>query len=327
MKTKFTSLKKFGIALILLGLVSSSHSKAQTWTIYDGSVLPDAATPAWATGDLGTPQAVYSIVDDPDISGNKLLYDTTTADADKKSFKLNIAQPTNATWMIRTKAANNNPVSMEFELNAVDGTSAKFRINLKLYVHPTKGGYLRTNYLNTNITYPSDSSLTVQSFHTYRVTVENGSTFKVYLDENTTAIVEGTGITGSTQSQFLRFGDVGSAFTEGYVDWMAWDVTGAYAPGTILPSGVKVDGVATSVKSNLIKKVSVYPNPAFEQLNIKNAGSIAKYEIVNLEGKILRKAMNNTNDLRIDITGLKQGVYFLKTYSNEKIEQTKFIKK
>ena len=56
------------LLILLVSLLIGVASNAQTWTIYDGSALPNASTPAWATGDVGTPAAVYSIVATSDNS-------------------------------------------------------------------------------------------------------------------------------------------------------------------------------------------------------------------------------------------------------------------
>jgi hypothetical protein len=239
-KKLYNMIKKyFFLYIIALLSLMTLDVNAQTWVIYDGSVLPTQATPVWSEGDVGSPAATYSIVDDAVNTDNKLLYETTTASGDKKSYKLKQSKPKNATWMFRLKAGNNTN-STEFEFHGLDGTTA-YRINFKLYNH-AKGGYVQLNYSTpASAMYPSDSSLNVKEWHTYRLTVENGQNFKIYIDENPTPVITCTGAS-STQSHWLRFGDIGNTFTEGYIDWMAWDSLAAYAPGSILPQGVIIDG-------------------------------------------------------------------------------------
>jgi hypothetical protein len=234
------------IVMFLFGL--TAFVKAQ-WTVYDGSVLPDAATPAWSTGDVGTPPATYGIIDGF-VTGNKVLYETTASESDKMSYKLNGTRPVNGTWVIQTKAGK-NPASMEFEFHGATGTTpdTAFRINIKLYPD-LKGGYIKLNYVSDgDAMYPADSSLDVRKWHTYRITVENARQFKIYVDEDPSPVITCTGST-STNSQILRIGDIGSAMTEGYIDWMAWDFGGAYAPGagTALPG----DLITGTVKGNIV---------------------------------------------------------------------------
>ena len=60
------------LSILILGL---GVAQAQ-WVIYDCSVLPHVAEPAWyeqdATVEDGLPE-LASVVDDPDITGNKLI--------------------------------------------------------------------------------------------------------------------------------------------------------------------------------------------------------------------------------------------------------------
>jgi hypothetical protein len=288
MKRIFTLFKSIILSGALLFL--SHNLIAQNWTIYDGTVLPSSATPAWTTGDVGTPPASYSITSDG------YLYETTTASGDKQSFKLAGTQPTAATWLIRVKAGNND-VSTEFELNS----AGPYRIYFRL-INYKKGGYLKTNYLVTNITYPSDSTLDVKAFHTYRLTVESGNSYKIYLDENPAPIVTGTCTTTSSNSQFLRFGDVGGNFTEGYIDWMAWDATGAYAPGTTLPTGVTVD---------------TYTPTGVKDINSIENAEIKSTEYFSLTGVRIGDKYKT----------LKPGMYLQKvTYTNGVVKSSKIFK-
>jgi hypothetical protein len=237
MKKSLLSIQLRAIVLVLC-LFAGFSVKAQTWPwIYDGSILPNVATPVWTAADIGT--APYTIVNE---SGNSVLSETSTTAADKNSWKLNnFKQAKNATWLIRTKSGDKK-TSLEFEINSKSGTTMN-RVYFRLVNSLAGTGVLKTNYLNTNITFPLDSSFAVKSYHTYRITVENSTDFKIYLDENPAPIVSGTGAAGNTQTQFLRFGDIGSNWTEGTLDWMAWDTTAAYAPGTTLPAGVIVDNI------------------------------------------------------------------------------------
>src|SRR3972149_7623869 len=58
----------------LLGFIVTIHGKAQQWTIYDGSNLPQYSTPAFAINNNNPgPNFVEEIIDDPDVPGNKLF--------------------------------------------------------------------------------------------------------------------------------------------------------------------------------------------------------------------------------------------------------------
>ena len=86
--------------------------------------------------------------------------------------------------------------------------------------------------------------------------------------------------------------------------------------------------VTMSVKSEVANRLQIYPNPAFNILNI-NAISFKKIEIIDLNGRIVLKKefQNSISELNLNISNLNKGFYLLKTYSQQGISQTKFIKK
>jgi len=243
-------MKKLHLLFIVFIICSVVKIDAQSWIVYDASVLPTQATPAWTTGDVGTPPATYKIINSFPV-GNKVLFETTQNSNDKMTYKLSGTPPENGTWIFRTKAGRNES-SMEFEFHGISG-STKYRINLRLYKAP-KGGYIKLQYTTFTGVYPADSSLDVNKWNIIRITVQNGKTFKVYLNENPTPIIICDGNSTSTQSHVLRFGDIGSAFTEGYLDWMAWDFSGAYAPGEGAPLPETLE--KTNEKANIIMIVN-----------------------------------------------------------------------
>ncbi len=72
--------------------------------------------------------------------------------------------------------------------------------------------------------------------------------------------------------------------------------------------------------------VSLYPNPATSELNIRlaNEGK-ANYTICNIEGKTVKQGIANQNDI-IDIKALPAGMYILKLISNDKVNTLRFVK-
>ncbi len=81
--------------------------------------------------------------------------------------------------------------------------------------------------------------------------------------------------------------------------------------------------IITSLKDREISLNTgmVYPNPAKEKINIKNAGGLQnKIEIVNCFGQVIKEV--ETTGSGIDISGLNEGIYFLRTEN----KTYKFIK-
>jgi len=229
-------MKKNLLIVVLLMLCLAINVRAQ-WQVYDASDLPVNSTPAWNIGDV-TNGAVVNIVDDGFISGNKLLTYSATQTA-KNSWKLNITRADSAAWLFRIKSTKIKDYGMQFEMN-----TNTTRVDLKIGNSP-KGGYLKFTATTPaeSVIYPADSTLDVGRWHIYRITVEGGNLFKLYLDENPTPVAQLTS-TRASQTQFLRFGYfTSSGECEGVLDWMAWDVSDTYAPG----SGTAIpDSLSTS---------------------------------------------------------------------------------
>ncbi|MFK5857159.1 MAG: T9SS type A sorting domain-containing protein [Bacteroidota bacterium] len=75
-------------------------------------------------------------------------------------------------------------------------------------------------------------------------------------------------------------------------------------------------------------QVLIYPNPVNDQLNIISHGNwnYNQIEIVDLAGQTVYSKNSNLHKATIDVSWLSNGVYFLKLYSDNKIEIQKLIK-
>jgi len=73
--------------------------------------------------------------------------------------------------------------------------------------------------------------------------------------------------------------------------------------------------------------VQIYPNPVSDYLYISYQDSIDKIEIYNLIGKKVFESTHNSQEIKINISQLETGVYFLKVYvNNENLKIYKIIK-
>jgi hypothetical protein len=68
----------------------------------------------------------------------------------------------------------------------------------------------------------------------------------------------------------------------------------------------------TGVPFSERKGLSIYPNPAGDQIAISGGGSGLKYAIVDLTGRTLVAGITEQNTASIDLSGLKVGVYLLR---------------
>lgn len=102
--------------------------------------------------------------------------------------------------------------------------------------------------------------------------------------------------------------------------WAGW-LAGDYPAMTLAAEGT------LSVDSNQISKLKVYPNPAFNSLNI--LGIIKEnsdVKINNLQGQTVYSTKNLKNS-SIDISQLASGIYLLSIKESNKNRYIKFVKK
>jgi hypothetical protein len=85
-----------------------------------------------------------------------------------------------------------------------------------------------------------------------------------------------------------------------------------------------VDNTALGIE-NFAKndKITFYPNPVNDNLNISSHTAIKSITISDVVGKTVRTIKNAENIQSINLSDLKQGVYILSTDTNK---QFKFLK-
>ncbi|MCL2649496.1 MAG: T9SS type A sorting domain-containing protein [Candidatus Azobacteroides sp.] len=85
--------------------------------------------------------------------------------------------------------------------------------------------------------------------------------------------------------------------------------------------GVTAAGGINDVVAN---QLSIFPNPAKDEIFIKSELPITKVEIYTLTGRLLLSE-NNFNE-KISVSALPQGVYMVKIYTNEGLAVSKIVK-
>ncbi|MDD3738885.1 MAG: T9SS type A sorting domain-containing protein [Lentimicrobiaceae bacterium] len=70
----------------------------------------------------------------------------------------------------------------------------------------------------------------------------------------------------------------------------------------------------TDIETNYASKVSIYPNPTKNMvyINLDNNFGRADYQLINTQGKVLKKGTFENNNGSVDCSDVQQGIYFLK---------------
>lgn len=208
---------KFSITMLVLMLFSLAQLNAQSWHIYDGSQLPEDA--GYSSADVTGKAIVHSIIDDPDIPGNKLYeYYVDSADS-KQQWEANFGEPVDYITVV-TRMKSSLPDSFI-------GVS-----NIRLYngvdrvVFKLEDGRINPDNTVLNENYNMDGT----QWHIFRFVMDS-ALVKVYVDERPRPVIIDTS-NSPNSSTYFRFGD-GSDGDEygGQVDWIVWDTSGAYPPG------------------------------------------------------------------------------------------------
>jgi hypothetical protein len=81
--------------------------------------------------------------------------------------------------------------------------------------------------------------------------------------------------------------------------------------------------------SEELSKVTIYPNPVLERLNIQNLKNvnISNIKITDLSGKEVQSNIDLKSDKSIDVSSLSSGTYILSVKTENANRFIKFIKK
>jgi len=204
--------------------------------VYNANQLPNEFSASFVTSNVGGDAPVMNIIGDPDNAGNK-LFEYIIGGAGAKHM-----------W----KYTYTNPAQPVITLIArVKGTSSEWDRAIELDME--NGGWRDRLFVKKpNLFELKESATTGElpvgtlGWHIYRLTKEADSV-KFYLDENPVPFrVVKTNTTSA--NNYFRFGDGnGSSSVGGLIDWIAWDETGAYAPGR---GNFLHDTLVTSISSS-----------------------------------------------------------------------------
>jgi len=335
---------QFLLILMLLFVITFSEVSAQ-WAVWDCSTLPENTEMngvLFTKGDdtdglTDVPESVItSVIADPDDSENSLIA-INEFDGDKKESWRNdwaIADPSvGVTAVFRARAsdevialAKNEEDTFEYwYISLRDGQS---RIDLEL------------DYPNVmNSKGEVDNSIQIENpeaWHVIRLTMKGGAV-KVYIDENPTPAFDM--FAEAYDKNYMKYGETSTGgLYGGYLDWLIWDVSGAYAPGEGTPIPGELTGV-TSVKefnSELATTYTLsqnYPNPFNPTTNISFSLVESGYttlKVYNAIGQMVSELIGEelsvgTYTYSFDAANLPSGIYFYSITSGEFSQTKKMI--
>lgn len=252
--------KRWLVAVGVICILFAVTQLEAQWLVYDADVLPSETGTEDQTLDLtsvsdNSPGAgfVQEIIDDPDITGNKLLKYLHPDGKTMYRYYFDDEYADSAyTLMARVKGERDETYDRVFDLqwrNANAGTRDELRI------WPADS-LLELEKADVEIKVDMD----LYEWHTYRIAV-NGDTASIYIDEYPVAVI--SGVSGSSSGdQYIKIGDGSGDAIGGYLDWCILDPSGAHAPGegNELPSDLFVDGGNEDVPHWLVYDGSVLPS-------------------------------------------------------------------
>lgn len=237
--------------------VSGTTSAVSTgaWTIYQANELPNSFTPAFVASQQSG-AFTNTIVPDNEKAGNNLLRMQTTVNTDGDQWRQNLtAGSQQLTLVFRAKG-------LDAAANLVFDADLDFGGNRWQTRILSNGNYGVANGTATS----GSGSLGVNplEWNIYRF-VRNGNQGTLYVNENPTPVYTATAASGT--ASYFRFGDGwGSGIINSYIDWVAWDVTGAYSPSDApLPSSLVGSSPALSVTGSLGNFTQTIGSPSLSQ--------------------------------------------------------------
>ena len=62
-------------------------------------------------------------------------------------------------------------------------------------------------------------------------------------------------------------------------------------------------------------RISVFPNPANDKVMVYSERAMREVQLLDINSRIVNKIMPSGQKAQLDLTGLAEGIYFLKVYT------------
>jgi predicted secreted protein len=308
-----TYLKFRPISLLIAGiLLLHLNANSQEWTVWDCSTIPEVA--GFSVGD-NDPQGATNfsvVIDDPDIAGNKLWKFDMYADGNPVAnttynMEWNVASTTKSTMVARIKGIDG---SLSDKVAEIDIRSVSYGSKLQIYY-----------YDSLFLAYVEEAAVEIPNlsdWHIYRVTMD-GETFTAYLDEDPVAVLSGA-TSKQRSDNWFKIGDGSDGTTiSGIFDWLIWDASGAYAPGqgADIPEELYL-GLESDITNDYADNLKVYPVPVEDYVFIDFPFKVVNSDlkVISILGETVLNIKVNKQKIKLDLSELNAGIYFLKMDHN-----------
>lgn len=111
------------------------------------------------------------------------------------------------------------------------------------------------------------------------------------------------------------------------VRYAVWDIANPDFRDT-LTYILSVNNFTAVNEINILSDLSIYPNPAFDNINIEtNLQTAFIFSIIDFTGNEIRKGFSEENSISLSTEELSSGVYFIQIKSKDNVFTKKFIKR
>ncbi len=90
--------------------------------------------------------------------------------------------------------------------------------------------------------------------------------------------------------------------------------------------GKKTYSTVVTLQSSSVTTLKIYPNPVKDKLYVNSLSNFTRFEISDVNGRVIKQSNITSNKNYIVVQELKAGVYFLKLIGKEETQKEKFIK-
>ncbi|NOG56327.1 MAG: PKD domain-containing protein [Bacteroidetes bacterium] len=309
-----------------------------SWDFGDGSPVSTQATPTHLYNSPGAYGVTFSVVDTNGVTC--MAYDTVYVNYCNAYF---IASTPSATGAVSFTNYSANPsYGVSYWWNYGDGSNLDYRKNGS-HTYTASGTYNVTlnSYDSLNSCFSTYTDSIIVNINTqpqgcsasYYVALDSSASFKVIL-YNTSSNASshtyfwdfGDGTTGSgriPQHQYQNFGSyvVCLTITDNQLQCTSTfcDTVGMDSLGRLKSQGFGLEvriPTTVGVEENVtLETLSIYPNPATNQISIdlRNSSERVEIQIVDISGKeVVSKHRTNSGSVEtIDISKLNSGFYFM----------------